>query len=244
MELVVLGSGGGWARRHGAASGYLLRQDGFNLWLDAGTGTMANLQEHVELSDIDAVVVSHRHFDHFLDLYPFWLSLWWPSRSENPDPIPLYAPPGMFEHALQLEEHLPLGFASTVVEPGRPFEAGPFRIATAQTEHPVPTLGLRVEADGASLAYSADSGPSDAWVDLARGADVALSEATWLEPGPADPIHMTASEAGEAASRAGVGRLVLTHLWPALDPDESVRRAGEAFDGPVEAAWEGMRIHP
>src|SRR5207249_3884612 len=98
MELVVLGAGGGWAGPRGAACGYLLSADGFNLWLDLGTGTMANLQEHVELVDVDAVAVSHRHFDHFLDMYPFYLARWY---GTDLPPIELFAPPGMFEHALQ-----------------------------------------------------------------------------------------------------------------------------------------------
>jgi ribonuclease BN (tRNA processing enzyme) len=242
VELVVLGSGGGWPRPRGAASGYLLRHDGFNVWLDAGTGTMALLQEHVALEDVHAVIVSHRHFDHFLDLYPFWLSRWWPARPDNPPPIALYAPPGMFEHAQQLEEHLPMGLAPNVVEPGSSFEVGPFRIRTAQTRHPVPTLGMRVETDGTVLAYSADTGPTDAWLDLAEGATVALSEATWLEPGHGEPVHLTASQAGELATRASVERLVLTHVWPELDPAESVARARQSFHGPVVAAVEGMAI--
>ena len=116
MQLTILGSGGGWPRPGLAASGYLLRHEGFVLWLDAGTGTLANLQEHVELLDVDAVVVSHRHFDHFLDLYPYFLALWFDQRRTHS--IPLFAPPGMFEHAVQLEENLSEVFESRVVGPG------------------------------------------------------------------------------------------------------------------------------
>src|SRR5436190_13122394 len=86
------------------ASGYLLREGDFNLWLDAGTGTMAELQQHIGIFDLDAVVISHRHFDHFLDIYPYFLSIWYDERRQGT--IPLYAPPGMFEHAVQLEPSL------------------------------------------------------------------------------------------------------------------------------------------
>ncbi|TMK84792.1 MAG: MBL fold metallo-hydrolase [Actinobacteria bacterium] len=240
MELIVLGAGGGWARPGGAASGYLVRADGFNLWIDLGTGTLANLQRHVGITDVDAVIVSHRHFDHFLDVYPFYLARWY--GTDQP-PIPLFAPPGMFEHALPLEQDLPRAFQATVIEPGDGFEAGPFRVRTAPMRHPVPTLGMRLECEGRALAYSADTGTNDELVRLAAGADVLLAEATWIEPPSwAEPIHMTASETGEAARRAGAARLVVTHVWPE-NPREVVReRAGAAFGGDVELAVEGMRV--
>jgi ribonuclease BN (tRNA processing enzyme) len=242
MELVMLGVGGGWARPGGAACGYLVSHEGFNLWIDAGTGTMANLQRHVGLDEVHAVAVSHRHFDHFLDLYPFWLSRWW-AEEDRPAPLPLFAPPGMFEHALQIEPKLGDGFRLHEIEPGTDFEAGPFRVRTAAMNHPVPTLGMRIEADGTALAYSADTGPTGELIDLSRDADVLLCEATWLEVRPGwSPIHLTATEAGQHAASAGVGQLLLTHIWPATDRQESESRAREAYGGPVTAAEEGLRV--
>jgi ribonuclease BN (tRNA processing enzyme) len=243
LELVVLGVGGGWARAGGAACGYLARSDGYNLWIDAGTGTMANLQRYVGLTDVDAVAVSHRHFDHFLDLYPYFLALRLdPERSGK---LPLFAPPGMFEHALQIERDLTDVFDPHVVEPGEPFEAGPFRIGTTVMRHPVPTLGMRIEEDGRVLAYTADTGPCPEAVELARGADVLLSEATWLDvPDGMEPIHLTAAEAGQQAARAEAAALVLTHIWPATDRQRVAQRAAASFDGPVSVAVEGMTLRP
>ena len=241
MQLTILGSGGGWPRPGLAASGYLLRHEGFVLWLDAGTGTLANLQEHVELLDVDAVVVSHRHFDHFLDLYPYFLALWFDQRRTHS--IPLFAPPGMFEHAVQLEENLFEVFESRVVGPGDRRQIGPFDLRTAPMAHPVPTLGMRFEADGASLAYSADTGPSQELIQLAHGADLLLSEATWLRRPPDVPmaLHMTAQEAGEHARRAQVGALMLTHIWPANDRSVAVEEADRGFGSdPVLIADEGL----
>jgi ribonuclease BN (tRNA processing enzyme) len=241
MELAVLGAAGGWAKPGEAACGYLLRHDGFNLWVDAGTGTMANLQEHIDLADLHAVAISHRHFDHFLDIYPFYLSrVFDPDR---PPPLPLFAPPGMFEHALQLEQGLREVFTPQVVEPGDGFQAGPFNVRTARMRHQVPTLGMRIESDGGTLAYSADTGPTDELVDLARGADLLLAEATWVTRQEGwDFIHMTAGEAGEMGRRAGVRRLVLTHVWPRNDRQEVAERAGEGFGRPVTLAERGLRV--
>jgi ribonuclease BN (tRNA processing enzyme) len=242
VRLTVLGTGGGWARPNGAASGYLLQEDGFNLWVDAGTGTMANLQRHVGLLDVHAVVVSHQHFDHFLDLYPYFLARQY-APGEHPPAIPFFAPPGMFDHARQLEVGLGNAFRLTEIPPGRDFEVGPFTVRTAPMLHPVPTLGMRFESNGAALAYSADTAPTDELDRIGRAADLLLAEATWLEPRPqAGPMHMTAAEAGERAAAAEAGRLILTHVWPSLDLDEVVRRASVTFDGTVDAAVEGMQV--
>jgi ribonuclease BN (tRNA processing enzyme) len=181
--------------------------------------------------DVHAVAVSHRHFDHFLDLYPFFLARWY--RTER-RPVPLFAPPGMFEHALQLEADLVNAFVPHVVEPGQSFEAGPFRVTTAAMRHPVPTLGMRFQAGGSTLAYSADTGPTDELVRLASGADVLLAEATWMTlPQGAEPMHMTPDEAGDVGRRAGVGRLVVTHVWPTNPMADVEERAAQAFGGDV-----------
>jgi ribonuclease BN (tRNA processing enzyme) len=241
VELVVLGSGGGWAKPGGAACGYLVRHLGFTLWVDAGTGTMANLQEHVGLLDVGAVAISHRHFDHFLDLYPFFLALLLhPDRRTK---LPLFAPPGMFEHALKLEADLAGVFEPHVVDPGSEFEAGPIRVRTALMRHQVPTLGMRLEADGHALAYSGDTGPTEELVELARGADVLVAEATWIERAEGwDFIHMTASEAGATGRRADVGSLVLTHVWPTNDLAVVADQAEDAFGGPVTLAEKGLKV--
>lgn len=241
MKLSVLGSGGGWARPGDAACGYLIGHDGFNLWVDAGTGTMANLQEHVDLADVHAVAISHRHFDHFLDLYPFFLALLF--HPERPPPVPLFAPPGMFEHALKLEADLTKVFSPQAVEPGSTFEAGPLRVRTARMRHQVPTMGMRFEVDGRSIAYSGDTGPTDELVALARGADLLIAEATWIRRAEGwDFIHMTAEEAGDTGRRAEVERLVLTHVWPTNDRAAVAELAGAAFGGPVTVAEKGLEL--
>ena len=242
MELIVLGWGGGWPAAGGAASGYLVRQDGFNLWLDAGTGTMANLQRHIGLHEVDAIVISHQHFDHFLDLYPYFLSRWL-RKGSAVSKLPLFASPGMFEHALQLEDGLAGAFDVRVVGPGEDFEAGPLRVRTAPMRHPVPTLGMRIEANGASLTYSADTGPTEELVRLAKGANLLLCEATFAVPGDGSPdIHMASEEAGQHAARAGAERLVLTHIWPANDRRAAEERAGSVFGGPVVLAENDLRV--
>jgi ribonuclease BN (tRNA processing enzyme) len=121
-----------------------------------------------------------------------------------------------------------------------PVRLGPFTIHTSRLVHPIPAYGLRVEADGQVVVYSGDTGPCQQLVDLARGADVLLCEAAFVESGdnPAD-LHLTGKQAGVAAAEAGVGRLVLTHIPPWHHPDVPLAEAREAFHGPLEAAATG-----
>jgi ribonuclease BN (tRNA processing enzyme) len=247
MELVVLGGQGTWPDAGGACTGYLVREGGFTLWMDLGTGTMANLQRHVDLLDVDAVVVSHRHPDHLLDLFPyFYARLFHPAR---PTGLPLYLPPEAIDHVVALMsdqggEELRNVFDVREVRPGSDFSTGPFRIRTAPMRHPVPTLGMRIESDGRVLAYSADTGPSEDLVELARDAGLLLSEATWLDvPGRAQPIHLSAGQAAEHASRADAGRLLLTHVrWTQTDRQGGLDRASAQYGGAIDVAEAGLEV--
>lgn len=247
MQLTVLGSDGTWPRAGGAASGYLIRHEGFDVWQDLGTGTMANLQRHVDLLDVDAVVVSHVHADHFVDLFPYFYARQYGAGPPAPR-IPLVVPTGTEERIRSMLsqagwEEFPTSFDLREIEPGEVLQLGPLRLVTARMAHPVPTLGCRYEADGAAIAYSADTGPTDELVDLARAADLLIAEATWLDDGRDYPpdLHMTAKEAGEQATKAEVSRLMLAHIQPIYDTDLSREEASAAFDGPVEVARPDLR---
>ena len=245
MELIVLGAHGTWPSAGGATSGLLLRHRNQNLVLDLGSGTVARLQEHVELFDLHGVVISHSHPDHVTDLYTYLMARLF--APERPAMIPLYLAPKVLERFSPLladdsgDIRLSEAFDVVEVEPGSVLSVGPFRITTAPMRHSVPTIGVRVEADGAVMAYSADTGPTEELVRLAEGCDILVAEASWQSDGiERPPIHMTAHEAGEMAARAGCNRLVLTHIRPYLDRDRSRDEAAGAFQGEVLVATEGL----
>lgn len=244
MELTVLGCGGTWADPGGATSGYLIREDGFNLWLDCGTGTLARLEQIIPMSEIDAVLVSHAHPDHFVDLYPCFYARHYAGKGAPG--LPLYCPEGFFDQVGALVSSESRDVMSTAFEwlelhGEADFEIGPFRVRARDMAHiGVPALGYRIEINGRSLAYSGDTGPSERLVDLAREADVFLCEATWQEHMDLLPFHLSGRQAGEHAQAAGVDRLVLTHIWPSLDKERSRIEAGETFSGPIDIAREGM----
>ena len=244
MELIVLGAHGTWPSAGGATTGLLVRHQGSNLLLDVGTGTLAKLQEHVGLFDVDAVFISHSHPDHVADLYAYVLARLF--SPEQPPRIPLYVAPKVLERFAPLlrddSGDMKVGDVFDVHEVafGEDIAVGPFHVSTAAMRHSVPTFGVRVQADGGVLAYSADTGPTEDLVTLASGAHLFVAEASWQE-GTAErpPIHLTAREAGQAATRAGAGRLVLTHLRPHLDRARSLSEAQGDFGGEVLAGAEG-----
>jgi ribonuclease BN (tRNA processing enzyme) len=239
VELTVLGAHGTWPGAGGATSGLLVREDSFSLWIDAGSGTLGNLQRHVGLFDVGAVMISHSHPDHVSDLYSYLMARLF--SPEHPPKIPLYLAPNVAERFNPLltddsaEMRLAEAFDIVVVEPGQDLETGPFRISTAPMRHTVPTFGVRVEAAGRSMAYSADTGPTQELIKLSRDAELLVAEASYqgAEGKDLPPIHLSAREAGEAAEEAGAGKLVLTHIRPYLDWDLSREEAAKAFSGEV-----------
>jgi ribonuclease BN (tRNA processing enzyme) len=247
MQLTVIGCSGSFPGPDSPASSYLLEAEGFRLVMDMGNGSLGVLQRHAELFGIDAICVSHLHADHCIDLGSYWVARRY-APSGPKSPIPVYGPRGTAERIAGLGgEDVAAVRARFDVQDLEPAsrEIGPFRIATERMNHPVETFGFRVEHDGWTLAYSADTGETDALARLAEGVDVLLSEASFQD-GPANPpdLHLTARQAGEYATRAGAGRLVLTHLVPWYDRERSLAEAAASYRGPLSAATSGMVIGP
>jgi ribonuclease BN (tRNA processing enzyme) len=246
VELIVLGASGTWPQEGGALSGYLLRQEGFNLWVDAGSGTMANIQKYIEISEVDAMIITHEHADHCVDVYPLFYARYYAGQGTNG--MPLFIPKGFGGrlNGLLSEESIGafrVGFDVREVEPDDKFEIGPFRVSARGMSHlGLPALGFRLENDGISLTYSGDTGPTHELVDLARDSNVLLAEATYQDGDELTEFHLSSRQAAEHARDAGVGRLVLTHILPTHDKAKSIREAADAYDGPIDAAVEGFTI--
>ena len=231
LTLTVLGCSGSYARPGGACSGYLVRSGDTTVWLDAGPGTLATLQEHVGLSDVDAVVLSHEHPDHWHDLDGYLVACRYgtPSRAG----VPVYAPAGLRDHSyFDLEPT----FAWHEVADGDRVSVNGIAISFSRTDHGVETLAVRIDGGGGSLGYSADSGPDWSLEALGPALDLALCEATLSSEEEGKVQHMSARQAGASARVAGARRLLLTHLWPALDPVRSRDEGSEAYGAPAELA--------
>lgn len=236
LDVTVLGCDGSYPGPGGAGSGYLLRCAGTVVWLDAGPGTLGRLQEHVAIEDVDAVVVTHEHVDHWSDLEHLAVACRY--IIDRP-PVPLYSEADLT--ALMRVGGATEALASHRIAPGAQLTIGAMTFTFSRTDHSVPTLAVRVDGGGRSLGYSADCGPGWGLAELGPGLDLALCEATFLSDREGSLPHMSARQAGASARQAGVGRLVLTHLWARIDRDAALAEGAAAFGGPVELAVPGRR---
>lgn len=244
MELRVLGANGTYPTAGHPAAGYLLSHEGTDVWMDAGAGTLTALQDIMDPADLDAIVVSHIHADHSSDLFPaYHFFRFGPTPRSG---LRLFVPAGAADRMRAYVDPTGGNFAATFDEcvpvTGEEYRVGGLTFRFGRADHPVPTLLTRVDAGGRSLAYSGDTGTDCDLVGLAAGANTLLCEATFQGVDKPAPHHLTAREAGEIAHRAGVERLILTHILPTLDPSESIEQAAAAFRGDVMAAAPGLEV--
>ena len=244
MRMTVLGGCGAWPAAGQACSGYLVEHDGFLVLVDPGYAVVPRLLELVAAEDVDAVLLSHGHPDHCADLNPLLRARVLDGGSAPA--LPVHALPGAADRVLALDEPRTLAGASapSAFTAGESFEVGPVRVDTWALPHSVPNAGLRLAAGGRVLAYTGDTGPSAAIVDLARGADLFLAESSFPEQVPASAAWYLSSarQAGEAAAAAGAGRLLLTHLLPGTDPEAAEDAARRAYGGELGVARAGVVV--
>ncbi|MEV4537954.1 MBL fold metallo-hydrolase [Asanoa sp. NPDC049518] len=239
MRLTVLGARGAFPEANDACSGFLVEHDGFRLLLDAGYATFPRLLAVCTAADVDAVFVTHGHPDHCVDLNPLLRAR--SLADDPPPPLPVYAPPGALDAVLALDRPGMLDYALTPVGDGDRLRLGPFTVDVRALPHFVPNNGVRVSAGGMALAYQGDSGPTPDLAALAGDADLLLAEASYPEAVPDASAGRLSSalDAAAAATSAGVGRLLLTHLFPGLTEAIAVGAARSAYAGPVETAQGG-----
>ena len=257
MRITVLGKSPAWQDAGGACSGYLVEEHGYTLLLDCGNGVFSKLRCHREYIEVDAVLISHMHADHFLDLVPYSYALsyaprqqpvavgGWPG-TDRPARPRLYAPMGAGERFRTLvsawgEENL-IERAFQLSEYDGPDELtlGPIRVRFCEVPHYTRTFAVELQGPSGRLTYSADCSPNDQLVNFARGTDLLLIEATLPRPERTGMRgHLTPAEAGDHGRRAGARRLVITHFSDELDPEWARAEADIAYGQPVELAYDG-----
>jgi ribonuclease BN (tRNA processing enzyme) len=259
MRLTVLGKSPSWQDAGGACSGYLLEDAGTALLVDCGNGVFGKLRQRIDYVDVDAVVISHLHADHFLDLVPYSYALTYAPRqqpvpvngwpgTDNPARPYLHAPPGardtfrrvvgawgnddLIENAFRLAEY----------DASSELEIGPLQVRFQPVPHFTETFAMCLTSQNGSgrIVYGADCSPTEALTDFASDADLLLMEATLPRPERTGKRgHLTPSDAGAQARAAGAKRLLLVHISDELDEDWARAEAADSFAGPVEVAREG-----
>ena len=250
---MVLGSCGAWPEPGRACSGFVLEYGGARIVLDLGYGTLPRLLTLLGSSaadGIDAVIVTHAHPDHMVDLHGLLRARWFGRRSAAP--IPLHAPEPVLARLISLEDD-GVGVVRRAFDwhplPAPPRQIGPLRLESVPLPHYLPNAGVRLSAPGLAVAYTGDTGVDPGLAELGRGADLYIVDATdrWQGPAAPDvpqgaPLNLTAREAGEAAAAAGARRLLLTHFWPDNDREASRAAAAAVFGGEILIAEEGLEV--
>jgi ribonuclease BN (tRNA processing enzyme) len=242
VKITVLGSCAAWPEPGRACSGYLVEHDGFRLVLDLGFATLPRLLRHCPNGTVDAVVVTHRHSDHCVDLNGLLRVRHYGERALPR--IPLLCPPDVASLVDSLEPQPRLADLFDIHDLPGSHRLGPFRLDAVALTHHVPNAGVRLTTANRTLAYTGDTGPDPKLAELGADADLYIMEATLqAEPAPGEPRNLlTAREAGHWATAAGARRLLLTHFWPGSDRGVSLRQAAETFDGEILAAEEDLVI--
>jgi ribonuclease BN (tRNA processing enzyme) len=258
VQITVLGKSPSWQDADGACSGYLVEHDGRRLLLDCGNGVFGKLRHYADYCAVDAVLITHMHADHFLDVVPFAYALTYAPR-QQPVPIgrwrgtdaparpDLYVPVGGAEVLRRVvgawgnEDLVDNAFEVHEYDDSMAVEVGEMKLRFHLVPHYLTTHAVEVSSNGSGrFTFGADTRPTEDLVEFARDTDLLMVEATLPRP-ERDGVrgHLTATEAGDHGKRAGARRLVITHISDELDWDEARRQAEEAFGGPVDVAREG-----
>ena len=224
MFLTVLGRHGPYPRPGGACSGYLIEDGATRVLLDCGSGVLSRLMEYIHPAHLDAIVISHLHFDHCSDLFVMRYALDQQDVREGEEKrqVPLYAPAEPFD----TRKAITTGalFAQRTIKGGDEIQIGTLHFAFTPMAHPVPTNGMRITgADGAALFYTGDTKPYPGMEKGPMGADALLADACFVNASQTGP-HMNVKEACALARNAGVKTLYLTHLWGKYDTEEEVKK--------------------
>ncbi|KNX36693.1 MBL fold metallo-hydrolase [Luteipulveratus halotolerans] len=252
MRLVVIGCSGSFAGPDSPASCYLVQAEHegrtWNLLLDLGNGALGGLQRHIGLDEVDGIVLSHLHPDHCADLAGYFVVRKYMPGGALAGGLPVHGPAGTSDRLARLygvdePESLDDQFRFTDLREAQGFEIGPFSITPYAVNHPVEAYGVRVEADGAVLAYTGDTDDCPALRTLCADASLVLADSAFVD-GRDDEmtgVHLSGSRAATAAVEAGgVKRLMLTHIPPWNDPEVCRSQAADVWHGDVELARAGQ----
>ncbi len=242
MRLNVLGAGPAYTDRQDAAgAAYLVTLDDTHVLLDLGQGAFPRIFPHVQPTRLDAVVVSHLHPDHFIDLVPLRHYLRY--EFEPPRRVRVIGPRALADRldALHAEPGFTAGALDCEVHGTGQRQVGSLSLEAALVAHTNESYALRVAGpDGPGLVYSGDCGRAADLIPLVRPGDTLLTEVTF-GPGPVPPgvLHLDGPAVGEIAAATRPGRVLLTHILAGHDLGATIASIRPRWDGPVSFVWPG-----
>jgi ribonuclease BN (tRNA processing enzyme) len=251
MRLIEIGSSASYEAAGEASASHLVQHGGTSVLLDCGNAALSILGRYLDPVELDAVVVTHEHIDHFGDVYALHAALRFAPEGPKP-PMPLYGPPGLIDRmggVLSAEgaAQLTAAFDFTPITSGMTLDLGGITVTTHASAHMPDSLAVRARATdgtGGMLAYTSDTAPGEHVARLAAGASVMLAEATLPEGYEGRAPHLSPAQAAGYARDAGVRTLVLTHLWPTADRAALLAEARTVWDGHIVLGTAGLEIDP
>ena len=251
MRLTVIGCAGSFPGPESPASCYLVQAPHqgrtWSILVDLGNGALGALQRHLDPMTLDAVVLTHLHADHFLDMCGLYVMQKYRPWHGELHPIQVFGPAdtparvGLAYYG-QATASVP-EFTFADVTDGTRFGVGPFRVQARRVNHPVEAYGYRVECGEKVIAFSGDTDSCPALGELFAGADLALTDCAFVDGRDGERgIHLTGSRAAQVALDAGAKRLMLTHIPAWNDPQVCRAQAATVWPGEVELARSGLVV--
>lgn len=236
MKITPIGIWGGYPNKNEATSAFLIEQDDFRCLVDCGSGVLAAVQNYTALRDLDAVIISHYHPDHIADIGVLQHAAMVGMQLKEWD-TPLF----IYAHDKDTAEFEKLSYKGITegraIQASETLELGPWQVTFCETIHPVYCLAMKFTANGQTTVFTADTGWKEELVDFSQNADLLVAESNLYEKyiGVIQG-HLSGSQAGELAERAGAKQLLLTHLPQYGELDEILQAAKSSYSGNVEFA--------
>ncbi len=232
MKVTVLGRWGAYPEAGEATSGYLLETGQHKVLLDCGSGVLANLFKHVRHEELDAVFLSHYHYDHCADIgcltYASKFAMHFKRRTQ---PLPIFGNTKSPRFSDLTFKEYTIG---KEISPEKTIDLNGLKVSFFQTVHEEYCLAMRFEYGGQVLVYTGDIGPATQISPFCTGADLLICETSLFEHEEGlFSGHMTTKQTAELAASAKVEALLLTHFPHIGDISKMPAEAAKFYGGPI-----------
>lgn len=231
MKVTVIGHWGGFPKVGEATSGYLIEHDNYKLLLECGSGVVSSLQKVVDLGKLDAVLITHYHYDHCCDIGPLQYARQIKTQlGEINNPLPIYAPNGDFFNLLKWEDYT---YGESFNEDSN-LNLGPFEISFIKNNHPIEAYSVKIKCDNKIFSFTSDTSYFDELTSFFNESDLLIAECSFYAHMDGTKAgHLNSAQAGELAKKANVNKLILTHLPHFGNHEDLIAQAKQYYNGEI-----------